>query len=52
MGSAADHHGLALIRIDRAANALEAGTPLIAGGLVIRIAEPDELRATPGQTVA
>jgi len=52
MGSAADHHGLALIRIDRVADALEAGTPLIAGGLVIRIVEPDELRATPGQTVA
>ena len=52
MGSAADHRGLALIRIDRAAEALEAGTPLTAGGVAIRIAEPDELRATPGQTVA
>src|SRR5579883_2110783 len=49
MGSAADHHGLALIRIDRVADALEAGTPLIAGGLVIRIVEPDELRTTPWQ---
>ncbi len=52
MGSAADHHGLALIRIDRAADALETGTPLMAGGLAIRITEPDELRVTPGQTVA
>ena len=52
MGSAADHHGLALIRIDRASEALEAGTPLTAGGLSIRIAEPDELRTTPRQTVA
>jgi tRNA-modifying protein YgfZ len=52
MGSAADHHGLALIRIDRASEALEAGTPLTAGGLSIRIADPDELRTTPRQTVA
>jgi tRNA-modifying protein YgfZ len=52
MGSASDHHGLALIRIDRASDALEAGTPLTAGGLSIRIADPDELRTTPKQTVA
>src|ERR1700728_1602892 len=52
MGSAADHHALALIRIDRANEALEAGTPLTAGGLSIHIAEPDELRATPRQPIA
>jgi len=52
MGSTAGEHGLALIRIDRAADALEAGTPLTAGGLAIRVAEPDELRSTPRQTVA
>jgi folate-binding protein YgfZ len=52
MGSAADHHGLALIRIDRVSEALEAGVPLTAGGLAIRIADPDELRTTPKQTVA
>ena len=52
MGSTAGQRGLALIRIDRAADALEAGTPLTAGGLVIRLTEPDELRATPRQTVA
>src|SRR5580692_8161300 len=52
MGSAADHHALALIRIDRANEALAAGTPLTAGGLSIRIAEPDELRLQPKQTVA
>src|ERR1700733_14678169 len=52
MGSAADHHGLALIRIDRAGEALGAGTPLTAGGLSIRVADPDELRTTPRQTVA
>ena len=52
MGSAADGHALALIRIDRAGEALEAGLPLTAGGLSIRIAEPDELRLQPKQTVA
>jgi len=52
MGSAADHHGLALIRIDRTAEALEAGTPLTAGGLSIRITDPNELRNLPRQTVA
>jgi tRNA-modifying protein YgfZ len=52
MGSAAGHHGLALIRIDRAADALASGTPLTSGGLAIRIAEPDDLRSTPKQTVA
>src|SRR5579862_1077865 len=52
MGSAADGHALALMRIDRAGEALEAGTPLTAGGLSIRITEPDELSLTPRQTVA
>jgi folate-binding protein YgfZ len=52
MGSSAGHHGLALIRIDRAADALEAGTPLTSGGLAIRLAEPADLQITPRQTVA
>ena len=52
MGSAADSHALALIRIDRASEALEGGTPLTAGGLSIRITDPDELRLQPKQTVA
>jgi len=52
MGSTAGKRGLALIRIDRAADALEAGVKLTAGGLPIRIAEPDELRPAPKQTVA
>ena len=52
MGSAADGHALALVRIDRVAEALEAGLALTAGGLPIRIAEPDELRPQPKQTVA
>jgi folate-binding protein YgfZ len=52
MGSAAGHHGLALIRIDRAADALAAGTPLTSGGLAIGLSEPDELRSSPKQTMA
>jgi folate-binding protein YgfZ len=52
MGSSADGAGLALIRTDRAADALEAGTPLTSGGLSLRIAEPDALRSAPKQTVA
>ena len=52
MGSAAEGHALALMRIDRASEALEAGTPLTAGGLSIRITDADELRLTPKQTVA
>jgi folate-binding protein YgfZ len=52
MGSSAGHHALALIRIDRAADALEAGTPLTSGGLAIRLAEPADLQITPRQTVA
>ena len=52
MGSSAAGCGLALIRIDRAADALHAGTPLTSGGLGLRLAEPDDLSAAPRQTVA
>jgi tRNA-modifying protein YgfZ len=52
MGSTAGKLGLALIRTDRVSDALAAGVQLTAGGLAIRIAEPDELRPTPKQTVA
>jgi hypothetical protein len=52
MGSSADGKALALIRTDRALDALDAGTPLMAGGLAIRIADPDALRTGPKQTVA
>jgi hypothetical protein len=52
MGSVAGHNGLALIRIDRAADALDAGTPLTSGGLALRVAEPDDLRIESKQTVA
>src|SRR6202162_2529323 len=52
MGSAAGHDGLALIRIDRAADALAAGLPLTSGGLALRLADPDDLLIQPKQTVA
>jgi hypothetical protein len=52
MGSSADGKGLGLLRIDRAADALDAGVPLTAGGIAIRLAEPDEVRSAPKKTVA
>jgi folate-binding protein YgfZ len=52
MGSSAGGHGLALIRTDRATDALDAGIPLTAGGLELRVADPDALRAASKQTVA
>src|ERR1700688_2974686 len=52
IGSTAGQNGLALIRIDRAADALAAGTALTAGGLAIRLADPDDLLIAPKQTVA
>jgi folate-binding protein YgfZ len=52
MGSTAGHNGLALIRTDRVADALDAGKPLTAGGLSIRLADPDDLRSVSKQTVA
>ncbi len=52
MGSTAAGNGLALVRIDRVADALEAGLPLTAGGLGIRLADPSEIATPPKQTVA
>ncbi|CCE01969.1 folate-binding protein YgfZ [Bradyrhizobium sp. STM 3809] len=52
MGSAVQQKGMALVRIDRAAEAIEAGTPLTAGGLTVRIADPEALQGAPKQTVA
>jgi folate-binding protein YgfZ len=52
MGSAEGEKGLALIRTDRAADALAAGLPLTAGGIAIRVADLAELRRADGQTVA
>jgi folate-binding protein YgfZ len=52
MGSTSGENGLALIRTYRVADALEAGTPLTSGGLTIRLANPNDVRTTPKQTVA
>ena len=52
MGSTSGKNGLALIRTDRVADALDAGQKLTAGGLAIHLAEPAELRPPPKQTVA
>jgi len=52
IGSTAGHNGLALIRTDRAADALAAGLKLTSGGLAIRLADPDDLPTSPKQTVA
>jgi tRNA-modifying protein YgfZ len=52
MGSAADCNGLALIRIDRVADALDAKIPLTSGGLALHLADPDDVRSPPRQTVA
>src|ERR1700675_3050477 len=52
MGSTAGGNGLALLRTDRVADALDAGTALMSGGLALRLAEPDDVRPAPKQTVA
>ncbi|MEA2899563.1 MAG: tRNA-modifying protein YgfZ [Bradyrhizobium sp.] len=52
MGSSAGGMGLGLLRIDRATDALDAGTPLTAGGIAVRLAEPDDVRSAPKKTVA
>jgi tRNA-modifying protein YgfZ len=52
MGSTAAGRGLALIRTDRVAAALDAGLALTAGGLGLRLAEPNDVRTPPRQTVA
>ena len=52
MGSTAGGNGLALLRTDRVADALDAGRALTAGGLAIRLADPNDVRAPPKQTVA
>jgi folate-binding protein YgfZ len=52
MGSSAGDRGLALIRLDRAAEAQDAALPLVAGGIALRLADPDEVRIAPKKTVA
>jgi folate-binding protein YgfZ len=52
IGSTAGGNGLALVRTDRVADALDAGVALTSGGLGLRLAEPDDVRPAPKQTVA
>jgi folate-binding protein YgfZ len=40
MGSSISGRGLALLRLDRVADAMASGTPLISGGVEIRLAKP------------
>jgi len=41
MGSAANGRGLAMLRLDRVADAMTAGTPLVSGGVTLRPVKPD-----------
>ena len=52
MGSSAQGKGIALVRIDRVADALDAGQPLTAGGLAVKLAEPDVVRIPAKQPSA
>jgi folate-binding protein YgfZ len=53
MGSATAGHGLALLRLDRVAEALSNDQPLLAGGVPIRLVKPDWARfAFPGESKA
>jgi len=53
LGSTAKGRGLALLRLDRVADALAAGTPLSAGGIAISVIKPDWAKFPwPGETKA
>jgi folate-binding protein YgfZ len=53
LGSTAKGRGLALLRLDRVADALAAGTPLTAGGIAIRVVKPAWAKFPfPGETQA
>ena len=53
MGSSAQGRGLAMLRLDRVADAMAAGTALVAGGVEIRPVKPAWARfAWPGETKA
>ncbi len=50
LGSTANGRGLALLRLDRVADAQAAGTPLTAGGIEIHVMKPDWAKfAWPGE---
>lgn len=52
IGSTAGGKGIALVRIDRVADALDAGQPLTAGGLELTLAEPESVRIPTKQPTA
>ena len=53
LGSTLDGRGLALLRLDRAKEAIETGSPLVAGNATLRLIKPDWVRfAFPGLTKA
>lgn len=52
MGSSAQGKGIALVRIDRVADALDAGQPLTAGGLALKLAEPEIVRIPAKHPIA
>lgn len=52
MGSSAKGKGIAMVRIDRVADALDAGQPLTAGGLALKLAEPEIVRIPAKQPTA
>ena len=53
LASTAKGRGLAMLRLDRVADALAAGTPLVAGGIALRMVKPDWARfALPGEAKA
>ena len=52
MGSSAQGKGIALVRIDRVADALDAGQPITAGGLTLTLADPETVRIPLKQPTA
>jgi folate-binding Fe-S cluster repair protein YgfZ len=53
LGSTAQGHGLAMLRLDRVADALAAGAPLVAGSTPLRLVKPSWARFDfPGDAAA
>ncbi len=52
MGSSSKGIGLALLRTDRTADAIDAGLSLCAGGIAVSLVAPDEVRAPPKEASA
>jgi len=52
IGSTAGQSGLALVRTDRVADALQAGVPLTAGGLTLHLADASDMQPATKHTVA